>query len=272
LFKANGAKGYRAPNITEVASSGLDPGAHILYLGNRNFVPEYNVQEDVELHGDFEWIKASVSLFNNQVHHFIYLARAVDPQGIPLVLEGGNKVYQYQQAEAQLYGLESSLEIYPFGKKGLRISHDFSLVYGFHRGAAFRDKGIWGEFLPLIPPRKGLTQWVMPVRLHRKYFVSSSIRVEMEAFGTQNRYLALDETESRTPGYTLWNAGFEFEILSSRKKGIQCQFQVNNLFDRSYQSGLSRLKYFEYYKQSPNGHLGIDGMGRNVCFKFIVPI
>src|SRR5690606_4678190 len=44
LIKANIARGYRAPNITEIGSNGLDPGAHIVYLGNRNFVPEFNLQ------------------------------------------------------------------------------------------------------------------------------------------------------------------------------------------------------------------------------------
>ena len=40
LLKTNLARGYRAPNITEIGSNGLDPGAHIVYLGNRNFKPE----------------------------------------------------------------------------------------------------------------------------------------------------------------------------------------------------------------------------------------
>ena len=47
LFKANIARGYRAPNITEIGSNGLDPGAHIVYLGNRSFKPEFSLQEDV---------------------------------------------------------------------------------------------------------------------------------------------------------------------------------------------------------------------------------
>ncbi len=46
-MKINIARGYRAPSIAEIASNGLDPGAHILYLGNRNFIPEFNWQEDV---------------------------------------------------------------------------------------------------------------------------------------------------------------------------------------------------------------------------------
>jgi iron complex outermembrane receptor protein len=52
---------------------------------------------------------------------------------------------------------------------------------------------------------------------------------------------------------------------------MQFQIQVNNLLDENYQSNLSRLKYFEYYTQSPNGRYGMYGMGRNICVKLILP-
>ncbi len=38
-IKANIGRAYRAPNITEMASNGLDPGAHIIYLGNKKLRP-----------------------------------------------------------------------------------------------------------------------------------------------------------------------------------------------------------------------------------------
>ena len=47
VLRANVARGYRAPNIPEIGSNGLDPGAHIIYLGNRSFRPEFNWQQDV---------------------------------------------------------------------------------------------------------------------------------------------------------------------------------------------------------------------------------
>src|ERR1035441_2869902 len=50
-IKANIARGYRSPNITEIASNGLDPGAHIVYEGNLNFAPEFSLQEDMSING-----------------------------------------------------------------------------------------------------------------------------------------------------------------------------------------------------------------------------
>ena len=60
-------------------------------------------------------------------------------------------------------------------------------------------------------------------------------------------------------------------IKYNQNNSLQFQLQVNNLLNTAYQSNQSRLKYFEYYTVSPNGHLGIYGMGRNICAKLIVP-
>jgi iron complex outermembrane receptor protein len=81
----------------------------------------------------------------------------------------------------------------------------------------------------------------------------------------------LNGTETPTPAYVLFNAGMTIQIKCSKTQVLQFQWQVNNLFDKAYQSSLSRLKYFEYYRQSPDGHLGIYNMGRNFCFKMIAP-
>ena len=40
-LKVNVARGYQAPNITVLASNGLDPGAHIIYMGNMASQPEF---------------------------------------------------------------------------------------------------------------------------------------------------------------------------------------------------------------------------------------
>ena len=47
---------------------------------------------------------------------------------------------------------------------------------------------------------------------------------------------------------------------------------ANNLFDVAYQDHLSRLKYFEFYSNSPTGHYGIYNMGRNVAIKIDFPL
>ncbi len=90
----------------------------------------------------------------------------------------------------------------------------------------------------------------------------------MDYNATQNRYLALFNTETITNGYALLNLSLGATVRQS-KTNWQFQLQVNNVLDVTYQSNMSRLKYFEYYQQSPNGRSGIYNMGRNVCAKII---
>ena len=92
-LKANIGRGYRAPSITEFASNGLDPGAHIVYLGNRNFNPEFSLQEDLGIIGTFQNFSSSISIFNNNIQNYIYLTQLVDENGNPVLEQ-----YQMEQA------------------------------------------------------------------------------------------------------------------------------------------------------------------------------
>jgi iron complex outermembrane receptor protein len=91
----------------------------------------------------------------------------------------------------------------------------------------------------------------------------------MDYNAPQHRYLALFNTETPTAGYALFNLAAGATFGQTQKANWQVQLQVNNIFDAVYQSNMSRLKYFEYYQQSPSGRYGIYGMGRNVCIKII---
>jgi iron complex outermembrane receptor protein len=270
-LKANIAKGYRAPSITEFASNGLDPGAHIIYLGNRNFTPEFSLQEDIGADFHFKNISASISLFNNNMQNYIYLSQLTDANGNAVLDAQGNKTFQYEQAEAQLFGTELMLNIHPTGLKGFSFDNSFSMVYGFNRKKAFKNEGLNGEFLPLIPPAKLLSSLNQTIKTKSKIFQEINGKIEAEYSAAQNRYVALNSTETATPSYTLFNFSINTTINVSKNNSFQLQLQANNIFDKAYQSNLSRLKYFEYYSRSPNGHFGMYNMGRNICVKAIVP-
>ncbi|NOT77241.1 MAG: TonB-dependent receptor [Cyclobacteriaceae bacterium] len=270
-LKVNVARGYRAPSIPEIASNGLDPGAHIVYIGNRNFVPEFSFQQDISINGAFRNFNASVSLFHNSVQDYIYLSQVVDEHGNPIEILQGNKTFQYQQGSAQLYGMETSLEIRPSSLKGLTINSNLAFVIGSNTKKEFENKGTDGQYLPFIPPLKIITSVSQEIRLESKLFPMINAKADIDYSATQDRFLALYNTETKTPGFTLFNAALGTDVQLSKKTLAQIQFQVNNVFDFAYQSNLSRLKYFEYFNQSPNGHLGIYSMGRNFSVKVIIP-
>lgn len=269
-LKANIARGYRAPGITEFASNGLDPGAHIIYLGNRSFGPEFSLQEDIgaDLHGRNG--SFSISLFNNWIQHYIYLSQVTDANGHTLTDAQGNKTYQYQQSSAQLYGMEAMLSLHPAGIKGLQFTQAFSAIHGYNRRPDYKGKGINGAYLPLIPPLKWVSNLSQTITTTSTLFKEINAGIEAEYNAAQNRYLALDNTETATPAYALVMVSLGTKIRYAKSNAIVLQLQVNNVFDKTYQSALSRLKYFEYYNRPAGAPSGIYNMGRNVCLKAVV--
>ncbi len=270
-LKANIARGYRSPNITEIASNGLDPGAHIYYIGNLDFKPEFSLQEDVGVLGTFTDMSFSLSVFNNYIQNYIYEDQKVDANGNPVVIVPGNKTFQYQQTNARLYGMNAMLNFHPKYWKAFQFNNSFSLVYGYNLNPKYKGDGVDGEYLPFIPPPRWLSSINYNVPVKNKILQLFSFKAEADYNVAQNRYLGLYKTETPTAAYTLMNASVHTDISYSPKQHISIQLSVNNIFNTAYQNHLSRLQYFEYYTKSPNGHLGIYNMGRNICMKMIIP-
>jgi len=271
--KANIGRGFRAPNITEIASNGLDPGARLIYLGNRNFVSEFSLQEDIALLFNSRNFSGEIGIFNNNIQNFIYLALVADSNNQPIVDAQGNRTYQYKQAKAHLYGFETWVAFHPEKLKNLSVNGSFSCVYGFNREEKYRNQGNQGnqgEYLSLIPPARLLLNAAYSFQIKNSFIQSVRPVFEYEFNARQNRYLAENNSETATAAYSLFNLqlGIDFKYLKS--KTAQFQFQANNIFDTAFQSHLSRLKYFENYQQIPNGQRGIFSMGRNLCVKLIM--
>jgi outer membrane receptor protein involved in Fe transport len=263
-FKANIARGYRSPNITEIASNGLDPGAHIIYKGNLDFKPEFSLQEDVGLSGIYPNVSFNLTAFNNYIENFIYEDQEVDKNGNPVVIIPGNRTLQYQATNAQLYGADATLNIHPEDWKAFNFNNAFSLVYGYNLNPKYKAAGVNGEYLPFIPPPR----WLGSV----SYTLNDiTLKVENDLNLAQNRYLGLYLTETPTAAYDLVNISLNGGINYGNGHRLQWLIAVDNLMNTAYQNHLSRLQYFEYYTASPNGRLGIYNMGRNICVKMIVP-
>ncbi|ALD22485.1 energy transducer TonB [Hymenobacter sp. DG25A] len=274
LLRANVARGYRAPNITEVGSNGLDPGAHIVYLGNRSFRPEFSLQEDIGLSAYLRDAEVSVSVFNNHIENYIYQARLNGPDGQPVVIVPGNVTYQYQQGRAQLYGAEATVNLHPQGVPGLELNNSLSYVTGLNKEPALLEaNGAAAKYLPFIPPLRTRSEVRFTSAQAVGALTQCYVRAVLDYNAAQSRFYALDNTETRTAGYALLGLGAGTTLTAGPQQREWCQLfvQLDNVFNTSYQSHLNRLKYFEYYTASPNGRSGIYNMGRNLSVKVTVP-
>lgn len=273
LVKANIARGYRAPNITEIGSNGLDPGAHIVYLGNRSFKPEFSLQQDIGIQAWLPDLDISVELFNNNIENYIYQARLYDDAGNPLVIVPGNATYKYQQSAARLFGAEVSVNLHPRQISWLTMNNSLAYTQGRNRNMELiRLHGDEARYLPFIPPTHIRSELKAMTQRNYGIFTKSYIRVEADVIANQPHFYGVDDTESFTPGYTLFNIGGGTGVVNKKGKTV-CELflQLDNVANVAYQANMNRLKYFEYYAASPNGRLGIYNMGRNFSAKVIVP-
>jgi iron complex outermembrane receptor protein len=273
LIKANLARGYRSPNINEVGANGLDPGAHIRYEGNRSFVPEFNFQKDLSFLAYLKNMDISLEIFNNQISNYIFQARLSDQNGNPVLDAEGNMTYRYQQSKARLYGGEFSFVLHPHRLKWFNLSNSLSYVKGLNKnGELTKQFGDAAKYLPFILPLHFRSELKASVQKSYRFFSGLYIKVEMDFYAKQDNIYAVDNTETATPSFTLFNFGAGGNIKAKTgRTAARIYLQVINLFDKSYQSHLNRLKYFEYYQASPNGRMGIYNMGRNINFKVIIP-
>jgi iron complex outermembrane receptor protein len=183
----------------------------------------------------------------------------------------GNETFKFHQSEAVLYGGEASLDIHFF--KWMHFENSLSVVYGINKGGNGTQINDSSKYLPFIPPLHTHSELRVEFDKGIKHFSAIYALVAMEYYARQNRVYLADNTETRTPGYTLFNAGIGGDVTKKNGKVLcSVHIAVSNIFDIAYQSHLSRLKYFEPYPNNTTGRSGIYDMGRNIAIKVIIPV
>jgi iron complex outermembrane receptor protein len=267
--KANIARGYRAPNISEISANGVHPGTGIFQVGNPGFVPEFNLQEDFGVSFSSSYAVINLSGFYNLVSNYIFNSKILNEAGQDSMRDE-NMVYQYLQGKAALYGGEFSIDIHPV--KSLHFYNSLSLVYGNLLSSPGRPVTDSTRYLPDIPPLHGISELQYEFANQNAHLVNGFVKVAAAFTGPQNRAYLADNTETPTPGYTLINAGVGAGFTNKKEKLLfNIYIFAENIFDVVYQDHLSRLKYFEPYPTSPSYYHGIYNMGRNFSVKLDFP-
>lgn len=266
--KANIGRGYRAPNISEISANGVHPGTNSFQKGNLNFKPEFNWQEDVGVNYNSPHITIDAGIFNNNIQNYIYNQKISSSSGQTVI-----DTFQFQAAKAHLYGGELSIDIHPHPLDWLHFENSLSLVYGKNNGINNQKISDSAKYLPFIPPLHIMSELRANFKKVSFTLANAFIKTQLEYYAAQNRaYLAFN-TETPTPGYQLFNAGFGADITNHKGNTLfTFSFIGNNLFDVAYQSHLNRLKYFEPYPDDPRRYHGIYNMGRNFSIKVNVPL
>lgn len=255
--RVNLSRGFRAPNLSELASNGVHEGSVQYELGNHDLKPENSWQIDAGWDYTTPKVTLQLSLFSNWINNYIFTEKL---EGIQIE---GYDTYQYTQGHARLMGGECSIDWHPIEQ--LHWQNAFSYVNAVQLNQP-EDR----KYLPFTPAPKWTSDFRYDIIRDGKVLDNTYININMECHLKQDHYYAYNDTETATPSYTLVNIGMGTDLKIKGKKRASLYITANNLFDRAYQDHLSRLKYTTYNPE--NGKMGIYNMGRNFGFKLLIPI
>ena len=276
-MRLNVARGFRTPNLSELASNGIHEGSQRYEIGNRDLKAEYSLQVDLGLDFTSEYVSAQLALFANRIDNYIFMHR------LPEEVVPGYLTYAYTQGDARLLGFEAGIDVHPV--HSLHFENTFSYVDA--RQLNQSNERI--KYLPFTPAPR----WTSEVKwelMHHSHTTVGHHHVEgphvhgsnglslnnvylsagIECYLKQDHIYSADDTETPTPSYTLVNLSAGTDILLKHKKIAEVYITADNLLNRAYQNHLSRLKYTDM--NVVTGRQGVYNMGRNVTFKLVVPI
>jgi len=275
--KANISTGFRAPDISEISANGVHPGTNMYQIGNKNFKPEFSLQEDAGFAYSSSKFVVNFSVFNNRISNYIYNQKLLGVNGSDSVIVAGNQTFEFQQGKADLYGGELSIDLHLI--PSLHFENSLSAVYTRNKSADAKISPDSSRYLPFIPPFHGNSELRYDFHSKSKHLTDGFVKVQLAYTAAQNRVYLTDDTETPTPGYTLFNAGFGSTFTDKKgKKLFTVSVMGNNLMNTAYQDHLSRLKYFVWQTASgykvpgPKGTYGIYNMGRNIQLRIDIPL
>ncbi|MGB4655607.1 MAG: TonB-dependent receptor [Bacteroidales bacterium] len=238
MLRANFAKGYRVPNLSELTSNGMHGNRY--EIGNENLSPENSFETDLSMHYHGEFLSFDLAGFYNQINDYIFISPTAD------TTSSGVDIYRFSQTNATLHGGEAGIHFHPKSLPWLHIEGTYSLVIGKQEN---------GNYLPFIPAQK----FRYEIRAEREkigFLKKPSIKLSaLTALKQSNP----SPFETETNGYTIVNFSINTDIHVLRQI-LNFGISVNNIFDTQYFDHLSTLQPLNYYNQ-----------GRNISVSLKVP-
>ena len=267
VLKLNLARGFRSPNIAELASNGVHEGTFRYELGNADLAAETNLELDGGMELDLVHVTLSLSPFFNRINRYIFIEKlgAADGTDSLTIVDGtAFPAFQYTQHNAQLYGGEFSLDVHPHPYDWVHFKNTFSMVLAEQLDSP-------NKYVPFIPPFKYQIELRADILKEWAYFRALSVETTFDYFFKQDRVLSANDFETPTPAYGLWDAKISVDWTNKEgKTRATFLFAATNLLDKAYQDHLNRLKYAPV--NPATGRQGIFNMGRSFTLKLEVPL
>ena len=248
VSRFNLSSASRSPNPSELFSDGLHHSAAIIELGDLRLEKEQSYKASLSLEGSFNRFTFGVNPYYNKIDNFIIL----EPFGVQQTTRGAFPVYQYNQVNARLFGVDVDAA-YAFNDN-FSLQSNLAYVNGQDLD---RDK-------PLIDmPAPNFTNTLT----YSSKWHNLTLAMRSQSVFTQTRYPDNDfivpvpvngtqvdtkvEISKPPSGYNLFHFSSSIDLPVTNSSNLTLGFYVDNLLDTNYRDYLNRQRYF------------VDDLGRN---------
>ena len=232
----------RKPNPAELFSEGLHHSSARIEIGDLGFTSEVGNNVSLTYNLSNEKSALIVNSFINYVNNFIYIS----PVRTTTTIAGVFPVWEYRQADANLYGFDVKYDRQHFDN--FFIGHQFSLVKGYERSD---DK-------PLINmPPANLKNSIsynfidlnnLNISLESEYVFKQNKypNTNLEIYIPTSETYAMLDTSTPPKAFHLLNLSSSMKFGSNNGGEYQINVRVENLFNNLYKDYLNRLRYFTH--------------------------
>lgn len=241
----------RVPNPSELFSSGLHHGAARIEIGSLTLNKEIANKFIVSLEKNNENFGFSISPYYNYINDYIQLI----PTGITTTVRGAFPVWEYNQVNAQIFGVD--IDVNKRINERFDYKGSISLLKGDNKtdNIALIHMPATNFSNSISYKNDDLNQ--LTISLNHKTVLQQK-RYPDYNFYTYNATLQEDvyvDISSTPSSYSLFSFNSSMQFNAFNKGKLKLEFNIENLFNTSYREHLNRLRYFA------------DELGRNFNLK-----
>ena len=248
---ANYGLASRMPNPSELFSDGLHHSAARIEIGLLTLEKEIANKFVVSLERNNQNFGFSISPYYKHISDFIQLI----PNGIRTTVRGAFPVWEYNQVNARIYGID------------IDVNKKINNYFNYNGSLSLLRGDNLSEDIPLI--NMPSTNFTNSITYNNEKLNQLSIGLRQKTVLQQNRFpdynfftfdpILQDDVFvdiSSTPSaYTLFDFNSSINLKAFKSGALRLEFNIENVLNTSYRENLNRLRYFA------------DELGRNFNIK-----
>lgn len=231
-LKSNVGIAWRAPNVHELYSNGLDHASSIYIIGDSTMQSERSLKWIAGAEWSQEKFSFSVEGYLQWFNHFIY---DEPTRQFMTVISGAYPVFVYRQLNAFFRGVDAELTVKPIRQ----------MEYRAMAGMVWANETYTHRYLPGIPSfRFNHSLKYTWDRLHR--FQGVFVEINHKYVGKQKRFDPETDLIDYTPdAYSLCglSAGCKMPLGN---QSLSLSVQADNIFDTVYKEYTNRYRYYAH--------------------------